>query len=63
MRSTDGIIVEVFEWRDGAIDAAHANPDVRAMWERYAAVCDYVPLHELAEAHNMFAQFKPLDLT
>lgn len=62
MRSREGIIVEVFEWRDGAIDVAHANPDVLAMWERYAAVCDYVPLHELPEAHELFARFEPIDL-
>ena len=63
MRSKDGIIVEVFEWQDGAINAAHTNPDVLAMWERYSAVCDYVPLHELPEASAMFAQFEPIELT
>ena len=62
MRSEDGIVIEVFEWQDGAINSAHTNPDVLAMWERYAAVCDYVPLHELPEARDMFAQFKALDL-
>ena len=62
MRSKEGIIVEVFEWQDGAIHAAHTNPDVLAMWERYASVCDYVPLHELSEAHDMFAQFTPVNL-
>ena len=31
MRSKDGIIVEVFEWQDGAIDAVHTNPEVVAM--------------------------------
>ncbi len=63
MRSKDGIIVEVFEWQDGAINTAHTNPDVLAMWERYGAVCDYVPLRELPEAHDMFAQFEPIELT
>ena len=63
MRSKEGLIVEVFEWHDGAIDAAHTNPDVLAIWESYAAVCDVVPLHELVEAHDMFAQFDPIDLT
>jgi hypothetical protein len=62
MRSMQGVIVEVFEWREGAIEAAHTNPDVLAMWEHYKAVCDYVPLHELPEAHEMFARFKPIDL-
>jgi hypothetical protein len=63
MRSKEGIIVEVFEWQDGAIAAAHTNPDVLAMWERYAALCDYVPLHDLPEALDMFAQFEPIELT
>lgn len=63
MRSKEGVIVEVFEWRNGAINAAHTNPDVLAMWERYAAVCEYVPLHELPEALDLFAQFQPIDLT
>ena len=49
--------------RDGTIDAAHTDPRVLAMWERYAAVCDYVPLHELAEAREMFARFEPIDPT
>ncbi len=62
MRSREGKFVEVFKWRDGTLTAAHASPDVLAMWDRYAAVCDYVPLHELPEAHDIFAQFKPIDV-
>ena len=62
MKSKDGVIVEVFEWKDGAIATAHENPDVLAMWSRYAAVCDYVPLHDLPETKEMFAQFEPIDL-
>jgi hypothetical protein len=61
MRAGDGTIVEVFEWCDGAIAAAHENPEIQAMWARYAQVCDYVPLRDLAEAAQMFAQFEPLD--
>ncbi|WP_375383607.1 hypothetical protein [uncultured Sphingomonas sp.] len=63
MRSKDGIIVEVLEWLDGAINAAHTNPDVLAMWERYGAVCEYVPLHKLPDARDLFAQFEPIGLT
>jgi hypothetical protein len=63
MRSKDGIIVEVFEWQDGAIQTAHTNPDVLSMWKRYAAVCDYVPLNELPETKDMFAQFEPIELS
>ncbi len=62
MRTKDGVIVEVFEWHHGAIETAHTNPEVLEMWRRYAAVCDYVPLHELHEAKDMFAQFEPIEL-
>jgi hypothetical protein len=62
MRSKDGVILEVFEWCEGAIASAHENPDVLEIWGRYAAVCDYVPLSELPEAKDLFAQFEPIDL-
>ena len=62
MRGKGGVIVEVFEWRNGAIASAHENPDVQELWARFAAICDYVPLSELPEAEDMFAQFEPIDL-
>lgn len=62
MKGKDGVIVEVFEWKAGAIESAHENSDVQALWARYAVVCDYVPLHELPEAKDMFAQFEPIGL-
>lgn len=58
MRAADGTLVEVFEWRSPeAIERAHANPAVQALWEEFGAVCDYVPLATLAEAQQMFAEF------
>lgn len=62
MRAKDGTIVEVFEGRDGGVEAAHEHPDVQAMWEKYAAICDYMPLAEVAEARDLFAMFEPVDL-
>ncbi len=62
MRSKDGVFVEVFEWKQGAIATAHEHPDVQALWAEYAEVCDYVPLRELPEAAEMFAHFAPIDL-
>jgi hypothetical protein len=62
MRNRDGVIVEVFEWKDGAIATAHENPEVLAMWGEYAEACDYVSLQELPETKEMFAQFEPIDL-
>jgi hypothetical protein len=61
MRGADGVIVEVFEWAPGAIASAHENPEVLALWGRYAAVCDYVPLRDLPETGEMFATFAPID--
>jgi quinol monooxygenase YgiN len=61
MRARDGTIVEVSEWKSHeAIDAAHKNPNVLAMWNKFFAICDCVPLKTLAEAQEMFAGFEPL---
>lgn len=60
-RAADGTVVEVFEWAPGALDRAHQHPGVLALWQRYGAVCDYVPLNSLAEAGEMFAGFTALD--
>ena len=62
MRSADGTVVEVFEWKSqGAIDSAHTNPAVSRMWERYAEACEYIPLKSLKEAGELFAGFEPLE--
>ena len=62
MRAKNGAIIEVSEWRSPeAIDAAHRNPNVLAMWNKFFAVCDCVPLSTLAEAEEMFAGFAPVD--
>ena len=62
MRAKDGTIIEVSEWKSReAIDAAHKNPSVLAMWDKFFAVCDCVPLKTLAEAEEMFAGFEPID--
>ena len=61
MRARDGTIIEVSEWKSKeAIDAAHKNPNVLAMWNKFFAVCDCVPLNTLAEAKEMFAGFEPI---
>ncbi len=62
MRARDGTIVEVSEWKSrAAIEAAHQNPNVLAMWNKFLAVCDCVPLKTLAEAEEMFAGFEPIE--
>jgi len=61
MRARDGTIIEVSEWKSReAIDAAHKNPNVLAMWEKFFALCDCVPLNTLAEAGEMFAGFETI---
>ena len=61
MRARDGTIIEVSEWKSrDAIDAAHKNSNVLAMWNKFFAVCDCVSLNTLAEAKEMFAGFEPI---
>jgi quinol monooxygenase YgiN len=61
MRARDGTIIEVSEWKSReAIDAAHKNANVWAMWNKFFEVCDCVPLNTLEEAKEMFAGFEPV---
>jgi hypothetical protein len=54
--------VGVFEWATGGVERAYTNPVVHALWARYAAACDFVPLATLPEAATMFASFTPIAL-
>ena len=61
MRARDGTIIEVSEWKSQeAIEAAHKNPNVLAMWNKFFAICDCVPFRTLGEAEEMFPNFEPL---
>jgi quinol monooxygenase YgiN len=63
MRAADGSIIEVFEWRSAeAIQQAHSNPAIQALWAEFGAACDYTPLSKLAETHQMFAEFDAVQL-
>lgn len=63
MRAQDGTIVEVFEWQsEAAVNAAHSNPVVLAMWERFGACCEMVSLRTLAETEGPFPHFAPVDV-
>ena len=62
MRAADGTVLEVFEWRSSeAIQQAHTNAAVAALWGEFSQVCDYRPLAELKESHDLFAEFEALD--
>jgi quinol monooxygenase YgiN len=61
MRAKDGTIIEVSEWKSHqAIEEAHQNPRVLALWDKFFAVCECVPLKTVPEAETMFAGFEPL---
>jgi quinol monooxygenase YgiN len=62
LRAEDGSYLEIFEWASaGAIEAAHRNPVVQRLWERFEEVCEYRTLASLAEAEKMFPEFDPVD--
>ena len=61
MHARDGTIIEVFEWKEGAVAKAHEHPAVLEMWKEYEKVCDYTPLHEVPETHDLFATFRPIE--
>ncbi|MEE8112461.1 MAG: antibiotic biosynthesis monooxygenase [Acidobacteriota bacterium] len=62
MRAGDGTFVEVFEWRSAeAIERAHANETVKAMWKKFEEVCKYEVLANLKEARQPFSPFQPVE--
>ena len=62
MRAADGTLVEVFEWKSAdALEAAHTNPEVGKLWQRYGELCDYIKLGDLAETRELFANFDPIE--
>ena len=59
-QAADGTLVEVFEWASAeAIDAAHRNPRVQALWAEFGAACEYLPIGQVAESAQLFSEFKP----
>ena len=63
MRAADGTIVEVFEWTSAqAIEQAHTNEVVKAMWVKFDAACEYEMLANLPECKRPFSPFEPLEL-
>ena len=62
MQAEDGAFVEVFEWlSEEAIETAHSNAAVRALWAEFTEACDCVPVGSLAEAQQLFSGFAPVD--
>ena len=62
MRARDGTLIGISEWKSSeAIDAAHKNPNVLALWQKFFALCDCIPLSTVGEAQEMFAGFEPVN--
>lgn len=62
-RAADGVIVEVFQWKSqDAMNAAHENARVLAMWDKFAEVCDYTVIADVAGAKDMFTPLTPIEL-
>ena len=60
-RAADGTIIEVFEWKHKeAVDEAHRNPVVRALWGRFDACSQYISLRDVAETTSPFPHFEPI---
>lgn len=58
-KSSDGRIIEVFEWVSGnAISAAHQHPAVSDIWEKMALVADFLPMNTLPEGNGPFVDFE-----
>ena len=57
--SSDGTIVEIFEWANiESAKKAHDHPAVAKIWEAMAVVCDFGKLDQLPEAKNLFPHFR-----
>lgn len=62
MEAGDGSIIEAFGWKSKeAIDSAHTNPIVQKIWGKFANVCEYIPISDLAESKKLFSEFTPIN--
>lgn len=61
LRAPDGAIVEIFEWASKeAIEKAHHNEAVKALWARFDACCTFGTLATLPGADGPFPHFELL---
>jgi hypothetical protein len=62
MEAKNGTIIEVFEWlSDEAIEKAHSNTAVLALWARFNELCDYVAPVTMDECQSVFSGFRAVD--
>jgi len=58
VRTGDGDLLVVFEWSsEHAVDDAHVDPEVIAVWERKGQLAEYVPPSALAGSRVSFARW------
>lgn len=58
VRTVDGDVLVVIEWSsERAVDDAHADPEVLAVWQRKAELADYVAPASLAGAEAPFGRW------
>jgi len=61
LQSSDGTVLEVFEWlSEEAKDAAHRDEVVVELWNRFSGLAEFVALGSLPEASTPFANFENL---
>lgn len=61
VRARSGVVVTISEWASQeAIDRAHRTPEVLALWNRFWACAEPVPLAVLEETAELFATFEAI---
>lgn len=57
-KSSEGVIIEVFEWvSEEAKNAAHEHPAIAQIWERMTPLCEFGQMKHLREANMPFPNF------
>jgi hypothetical protein len=60
-KSSDGRIIEVFEWTSAdAVTAAHRHPAISDIWEKMTLIAEFPPMKTLPEASEPFCSFEML---
>ena len=59
VQSTDGTLIEIFEWAsEAAKDAAHKHPAIMKIWGPMMPICEFPAMENLPEAAKSFPNFK-----
>jgi hypothetical protein len=62
VRSSDGTIIEIFEWKDEESKAiAHQHPAMRSLWGRMMGICTFPAMSDLPEGKKSFPGFSVLE--